>query len=154
MENDQIVDAVEKAITQVCSTFKQSPTPFFTESDLVCYCYASVGKKHLEELGISRQLDKDGRIHFLMHCEYPTPFRCDMSNGGCVKKGENDRKANGKKYIRGHYDLIVFNPEFIRQNSYPELKAQNYAAYLSKILATLRAEAPQGDLRPGVHVQP
>jgi hypothetical protein len=84
---------------------------------------------------------KDGNSFYLVHHEYPTSFRCDMSGSDFERKSEEaspkkdeeartDQKDEAKlkkgKYQRGHYDLVVFNSNFFRECNFSEAKGQDY----------------------------
>ncbi|MCD6423035.1 MAG: hypothetical protein J7L42_02830, partial [Elusimicrobia bacterium] len=112
------------------------PTLFFTENDLVCYFYAILRPK----LGVFN--DQDGHKHSLIHTEYPTPFRCNMSNNKFELKKDNTRTEKGRKYRRGHYDIVVLNPDFIKQYSYVAIKAQDYKLYKLKVLSVNNIDGP------------
>lgn len=122
MKQQEILKLVDTALEELCTQFQVQPTLFFTENDIVCYFYYILQQKLL----FLRSSDKDGCEHFLIHREYPTPFRCSMSNNKFELKGDEERNEKGRKYKRGHYDIVVLNPDFIRQNSYEVIKAQDY----------------------------
>ncbi len=98
--SEKIICAVEDAITEFIELFKREPTRFFTENDLVCSFYQSLSRV-FESRDIRSVVDKEGNPHNLIHCEYPTPFVCDMRNGGFVVKSDNDRNEDGKGFRRG-----------------------------------------------------
>lgn len=138
MEHQTIIEAIDKSIKALCSEFYAHPTLFFTENDLVCYFYNILQKK----LPIFNALDKDGRKHILFHMEYPTPFRCDMSKNKFELKDDETRTEKGGKYQRGHYDIVVLNPDFINQYSYDVIKAQNYELYKIQALSKIDRYKP------------
>ena len=70
-------------LNALITTFKATPTFFFTENDLVCWLATSLNAA-LGEDGFAR--DRDGHRHMLVHTEYPTPFRCKMEHGGFEPK--------------------------------------------------------------------
>ena len=133
MDHQGIIEAVDKSIEMLCSEFQSDPTLFFTENDLVCYFYCFLWQK----LPTSNVYDKDGYKHFLIHMEYPTPFRCDMSKNKFEIKNDEERTEKGGKYQRGHYDMVVFNPDFIKDHSYEAIKAQNYELYKEQVLSNI-----------------
>ena len=133
MNHQSIIESVEKSIEVLCSEFQSHPTLFFTENDIVCYFYSILQKKLL----ISNINDKDDHKHSLIHMEYPTPFRCDMSKNKFELKGDEERTEKGGKYQRGHYDIVVLNPDFINQNSYEVIKAQDYELYKKQVLSQI-----------------
>ncbi|MCD6220869.1 hypothetical protein J7K25_01760, partial [bacterium] len=112
---------------------------FFTESDIVCYFYSIL----CQNLGSNIYAkDKDGHNHSLIHREYPTPFRCDMSNGRFEIKDDEERTKKGGKYQRGHYDMIILNPNFIYKYSYEVIKAQDYELYKSEVFSESNNVSP------------
>lgn len=111
-----------QAITGLQTEFQQNPSLFFTEHDLASRCYFLIQNA----LQFRTVTGKDDRLFYLVHHEYPTPFRCDMSNQNCDYKNDDDPTPRGSKYQRGHYDLVVFNPEFLKECTYELAKGQNY----------------------------
>lgn len=97
-----------------------SPTLFYTEHDMASFAYHCIQ----EELRYPQFKDKEGQSHFLVHHEWPTPFRCNMK--GHVFEVIDDNRNDYRKYKRGHYDIVVFNPEFIAENTYNVVKAQTF----------------------------
>ncbi len=131
--------AVENSISAIVDLFEKEATRFFTENDLVC-CFQRMLHEAVDEMGVATVLDLDGKPHNLIHCEYPTPFRCDMGGKRFEIKTDEDRTPGGRKYRRGRFDVVVLNPSFIGKHSYSAIKGQNYAAFQSAVL-TGRAEA-------------
>jgi len=138
MSHQGIIEAVNKSIDIIRSEFRCHPTRFFTENDIVCRFYAILQ----EELPISKAIDKDRNEHSLVHREYPTPFRCDMSDGKFVIRGEDERTAKGGKYRRGHYDIVVLDPDFVGRHPYEVIKAQNYQLYKDEVVSEVDRHGP------------
>jgi len=136
-----IIDAVDRSITALVALFQGEPSRFFTENDLVCYFHRMLHGA-LSGLGLDTVLDKDGLPHSLIHCEYPTPFRCDMGGKRFQIQADEDRTAGGRKFKRGHFDVVALNPTFVRRHSYAAIKGQNYALLRSAVLPTLDAAEP------------
>jgi len=86
--------------------------------------------------------DEDGHEHFLVHREYPTPFRCDMSDGKFVTRGEDERTAKDGKYRRGHYDIVVLDPDFVGRHAYEVVRAQNYQLWKQEVVAEVGSYSP------------
>ncbi len=128
--NTKITQAVDDAVDDICRLFKKSPTLFFTENDLVCFFNVMLSRR-LEGMAVH---DIDGKKHSLVHMEYPTPFRCDMSGGNFSIKQDKDKTQNNRFYKRGHYDIAILNPDFISNNHYNIIKAQHFSSYQSKVL--------------------
>ncbi len=124
-DSQLIINTVESSIKELCAVFEKSPTLFYTESDIVCCYYHLL----LNSLPSNEAQDKEGLKHSLIHREYPTPFRCDMGENRFEIKSDDDRTPRGGKYQRGHYDIVILNPDFISQNSFDVIKAQNYELY-------------------------
>lgn len=64
-----------------------------------------------------------------MHHEYPTPFRCDMQNYKFRRAGEEERAPKGGLYKRGHYDLVILNPDFVRNNEFQVACGKDYQEF-------------------------
>ena len=138
MSHQSIIEATNESIELLCNEFRSHPTLFFTENDIVCYFYRLLQEK----LPVLKVKDKDDCGHFLIHTEYPTPFRCNMGNGTFKVVEDDIRTEKGGKYKRGHYDLIILNPDFIKHYSYEVLKAQNYELYKREVLSGNNSYGP------------
>lgn len=80
----------ERVLSELGLAFKKTPRRFFTEHDLHSYLYQLVEK----ELDAKRELfyeAADGQRTSVLHHQYPTPFRCDMSKHGFRIVKENER---------------------------------------------------------------
>jgi len=138
---ETIVGAVDGAVTTLVALFEREPTRFFTENDLVC-CFHRMLHEALAGVGLATAPDKDGKPHNLIHCEYPTPFRCDMGDKRFEIKSDDARTPGGKKYRRGRFDVAVLNPSFIGKHSNATVKAQHYDAFRSAALSEPSVDAP------------
>jgi len=121
------------------ATFRECPQCFFSEHDIhsVLYCLA---KEELKQHEISsEQITRDGHITSLVHHEYPTPFRCDMHGHTFRRAGEKERTRRGGLYKRGHYDLVVLNPYFVKANELDAICGKDYAKFRS-MLAKVNVE--------------
>lgn len=127
---DKISQTIEISLDLTCKEFQRHPTHFFTENDIVCHFYHVLAN----QLGEFLVKDIDGFEHKIVHAEYPTPFRCDMGGTKFILKSENDRTPRGHKFERGHYDIVVLNPDFIRNHSFNVIKAQDLASYQNEVL--------------------
>jgi hypothetical protein len=132
MKYQHIIDAVDKTIKELCDEFQSHPTLFYTENDIVCYSYSLLKNN----IPTPPYHDKDGGEHLLIHGEYPTPFRCDMGGSKFEIKGDNETTPGGGRYQRGHYDIVVLNPDFIHQHTYNEIKGQDYELYKTHVIST------------------
>lgn len=120
-DNESIIKKVENTIQIVINEFKSNATQYFTENDIVMYFYSKLQR----ELGNDEYLDKDGKRHFLVHGEYPTPTKLDMRGSSCEIMSEKS------KHKRGHYDIVILNPEFIGSHTYEEIKAQSFRDFMN-----------------------
>lgn len=136
-----ITDAVVRSITALVGLFRDEPSRFFTENDLVC-CFHRMLHGELAALGLDTVNDGDKLPHGLIHCEYPTPFRCDMGGKRFEVKSDEERTPGGGNYKRGHYDVVVLNPAFVRRHPYSIIKGQHYARLRSAVLPKLDAAEP------------
>jgi hypothetical protein len=133
MTHEQIIGAVDQSIEELCKEFRTRPTLFYTEHDMVSYFYTILQRA----LSMATVRDRDASEHFLVHMGYPTPFRCDMGGERFQIKGDDERTDQGGLYRRGHYDIVVLNPGFIKEHSYELIKAQDYALYKKLVLPKL-----------------
>ncbi len=138
MSHQGIIEAVNKSIDTISGEFRSHPTCFFTENDIVCRFYGIM----LEELPVSKAIDKDGHEHFLVHREYPTPFRCDMSGGRFEVKDDDARTEKGGKFQRGHYDMVVLNPDFVDRHRFEVIRAQNYQLFKDEVVSKVDSYGP------------
>lgn len=140
MADSQAIQKVDRALDTLCMEFHEAPGLFFTEHDIASRAYHLVQK----ELDYQQVRGLDGEKHYLVHHEYPTPFRCDMHGTSFTVVDDEARAPSGGKYKRGHYDLVVLNPEFIQHCRFDLLNGQNYEVLkreLPSLMVKLR-EAP------------
>lgn len=138
MAHEQIIGAVDQAIEALCKEFRSSPTLFYTEHDIVSFFYTIL----LRTLSMATARDRDASEHLLVHLEYPTPFRCSLGRDHFQVKGDDEQTPEGTPYERGHYAIVVLNPDFISQYSYELIKAQDYALYKKLVLPNLAKNNP------------
>jgi hypothetical protein len=131
--NVNIVESTLRALDSLQDEFRAEPTLFFTEHDLASRAYQLIQ----QELGHPKARDADGKTHYLVHHEYPTPFRCDMRGVAFAVKGDDIRTPQKGKYRRGHYDLVVFNPKFLQKCKYNLAKGQNFKSVNEEIPALI-----------------
>jgi hypothetical protein len=133
MNHHSIIDTVDESIEALCREFQSRSNLFFTENDIVCFFYNILR----QSLPNPFAKDMDGNEHLLIHGEYPTPFRCDMRGDRFEIKGDNETK-----FKRGHYDIIVLNPDFIKAHPYPVIKGQNYEEFKKVALSHISDYSP------------
>lgn len=103
---NRLMAVMERAISELARRFQESPLDFFTESDLHSWLYRSL--LEIPELSRRYGMAEASGETLLVHREYPTFFR--FREGLPVEK-------TGPPASRGHYDLVVLNPEFV--TTYP-----------------------------------
>lgn len=138
IDNKRIIDYVEKSLEEVCTEFQIYNSQFFTENDIVCRFYQAFHRR----MGDLLVDDAEGKKHSIIHTEYPTPFRCDMHGSHFEVKLDDDRTPRGKKYRRGHYDVVVINPEIIKQLSIEDLRFQNFSLFEDKVMPKINSGNP------------
>ena len=138
MAHENIIGAVDQSIEELCKEFRSRPTLFYTEHDMVSYFYTILQRT----LSMATVRDRDASEHFLVHMEYPTPFRCDIGEERFQIKGDDEQTPQGGLYRRGHYDIVVMDPGFIKEHSYELIKAQDYALYKKLVLPKLDKDHP------------
>lgn len=132
MSNLEIVKAIDSCVDTLCYDFKNNPSSYFTENDLVCRFYQLFSS----EIGDYEVKDRDGNPHRIIHMEYPTPFKCSM-------KGTDFRlKANDSRYRRGHFDIVVLNRDIIRQLNFQEVRSQNFPMVMNNVLNKVNRSCP------------
>ena len=102
---------VSDGIRKTVNKFREHPCIFFSEMDLHSYLYHCLYTTKLEAR------TKDGVITSCLHKEYPTNFRYSketMEDYGLTKQG-----------IRGHFDLAILDPQFIKQSSIESIENKN-----------------------------
>jgi hypothetical protein len=111
--------AVNKGIGNIVHDFQVHPHYYFTEED--------VRWRLLREIENVLALDGSDHIPFLkgvtsvIHTEYPTPFRCSMSE----RQFKLLDVANTKGQ-RGHFDIAILNENAASQCEFEILRSQYY----------------------------
>jgi hypothetical protein len=59
-----------------------------------------------------------------------------------VVKGDDDLTPGGRKYRRGHFDLAVVDPAFVKAHPYHIVKAQDYEEFRPTVLDRLDGTNP------------
>lgn len=114
--NDEIKLVVENSINQLSAKFKENDNFFFTEKELHAYFY---------HLCVSSPILQDAKNKFsLIHSEYPTPYKYSNKEK-CIQK-------NDSKYVRGHIDMAIINPNFY--DWILKKEPENYPYYCKGIL--------------------
>jgi len=117
---NNIIDMIKRRTVE---TFQTCPYYFFTKHDIHSVLY-NITSEELQLSGVLEEKTSDGYQVPLVHHEYPTPFRCDMRGYGFEKKDETP-------YRRGHYDLVIFNPDFVRNKELCVVCGKNFEKFNS-----------------------
>jgi len=128
----------EKALSALTKDFQNTPRRFFTEHDLHSKLYQIVEFELIKNDHLFFKTSDNQKVS-LVHHEYPTPFRCNMSNHDFIRVEETEKTKKGGLYRRGHYDLVVLNPDFVKSNELVVVEGKNYKEFCnakSKIEAT------------------
>jgi len=120
--------AVDSGIENIINDFQQHPHSYFTEED--------VRWRLLRE--IENALAVDGAEHILfsegvtsvIHTEYPTPFRCSMSERQFELLDITNTKGQ-----RGHFDVVVLNAKAAAKCDFETLRSQYYKVFCDKLKA-------------------
>ena len=112
---DKLDSEIEKCIKSLAEKFLKWPYNFFTESDAHSFLYYYIFRSGYKRLKLSYPTKDSSIKTVLIHREYPTSFRYRKNNMELDEKGG-----------RGHYDLVVLNPNFIANHSIGEVIAKNF----------------------------
>lgn len=122
---DHIIGLVNEALVLLEKEFRRHPTYFYTEHDLASRAYGLIH----ERLRTYVVRGSDKKIHTLVHHEYPTPFKCSMDGHSFVVCGPTSKAK------RGHYDIVVFNPDFLRKCSHVAARGQDFQVFKEEWMA-------------------
>jgi len=107
--------ALERGLAEIIGQFQDAPDLYLREADLHAATFAALER---QEVLTARYATRDGRWTSLLHHDYPPLFAYEQG----LSQGEPVR--------RGHYDLALLNPSFVRTydlelvaNSNPERAA-------------------------------
>ncbi|MFX0136518.1 MAG: hypothetical protein ACFFDN_22955 [Candidatus Hodarchaeota archaeon] len=122
-----LLDDINKKITSLYNSY---PYKYFSEHDI----HTDLAKITNELLDSNNELWEttlDGKVVNRIHHEYPTPFRCYMKGTDFKMYTEEEYEATKEvnpslRLRRGHFDLIVFNPDYISQNKFRVVTGKNY----------------------------
>ena len=109
-------DVKNKIINEFQDIFRDYPQYYFSEHDVHSVLY-HLTKEQLKQHAENSQTTLDGFETTVVHHEYPTPFRCDMQGYKFRRASEEERTPKGGLYKRGHYDLVILNSDFIKNNT-------------------------------------
>jgi hypothetical protein len=96
-------DIVVTAIKKLSKEFSAHPQYFFTEEEDVRWRLMAELARMFGERGTAKVALQNGAT-FIVHGEYPTPFRCKMPERTFHVEPPNSKAR------RGHFDIVVFHP--------------------------------------------
>jgi len=120
--------AVDSSIEKIIDNFQQNPHYYFTEED--------VRWRLLRGIENALAADGSGQVPFsrgvtsVIHTEYPTPFRCSMSERSFELLDMENTKGR-----RGHFDVVVLNAAAAAKCDFEILRSQYYKALCDKLKA-------------------
>jgi len=116
-------DVKNLTVNRFKEIFQRHPDCFFTEHDIHSVLY-NIAKEELQLNEVWSAETRDERRVILVHHEYPTPFRCYM-------EGHNFELRDYKPYKRGHYDLVILNPKFVKNYKLDVVCGKGYQKFRS-----------------------
>ncbi len=108
---------IERAIHQLVDEFLLEPYRFFSEADAVARFHQFLESDPLLNLRVK---SKDGFALPMIHQEYPTFFRFDDANPAV-------RLDASSRAHRGHYDIAILTPKFIKAHPAETVKSRDRA---------------------------
>jgi hypothetical protein len=120
---------VENAIHSLIREFLEEPYRFFTEADAVTRF-----RQILEaDPTINQKVEtENGFVTSVIHQEYPTFFRFDGKNPIA-------RLPDNSKASRGHYDIVILNPSFVRAHTVEAVKNRDFRSVRNKSILPFEA---------------
>jgi hypothetical protein len=111
-----MIKKIEFKIRTLVNHFRRRPLNYFTESDIHSYLYLAFYR----DKNFSRLYPTLNPIEktILIHREFPTFFKY---------KNEPPIVPSDKAKSRGHYDLVILNPEFVMANSFDVVTNKDYS---------------------------
>jgi len=106
---------LECAIHKLVTEFLHEPYRFFTEADAVARFHQILESDPVINQKVQT---KDDIQTSIIHQEYPTFFRFDDANP--IARLDASFKAS-----RGHYDIVILNPDFVRAHTAETVKNRN-----------------------------
>ncbi|MBM4462060.1 MAG: hypothetical protein FJ012_01830 [Chloroflexi bacterium] len=120
--------AIDKAVERVIGDFQKYPGCYFVEEDVRWRLMKEI-EDALVALDIKHVKLMDG-VTSLVHGEYPTPFRCSMGNRSFELQPPESKER------RGHFDIVVLNPEAASEYEFKVIRLQDYQLFRSKLQAS------------------
>ena len=106
------IELVHSTIKTIINQFKRKPGNFFNEYDFHQYCFHAF---YLQKEFTRQYMTKDGKKTNVLHPEYPTLERFKRKPEGRVDP----------KGVRARYDIVILNPEFIKNNDFETVRCRD-----------------------------
>lgn len=120
---------IEHAIHTLVSEFVKEPYQFFTEADAVARFHQILES----DVTLTQRVETlDGHRTSTLHQEYPTFFRFDDKNP--IARLDAHSGAS-----RGHYDIVVLDPEIVRKHTAETVKNRNITSVRDINISPLQA---------------
>jgi len=111
--------AVNGGIENIINDFQQHPHYYFTEEDIRWRLLMEI--ENALDVDGSDQICFLGGVTTVIHTEYPTPFRCSMSERQFELLDITNTKGR-----RGHFDIAILNAAAASQCEFEILRSQYY----------------------------
>ncbi|MEQ4489573.1 MAG: hypothetical protein AAC990_04305 [Dehalococcoides mccartyi] len=118
--------AVNNGIEKIIHDFQIHPHYYFTEEDIRWRLLREI-ENDLALAG-SEQIPFPKGVTSVIHTEYPTPFRCSMSERQFKLLDFADTKGQ-----RGHFDIAILNEKSASQCEFEILRSQYYKPFCEKL---------------------
>jgi hypothetical protein len=125
-----IQSAAKQQISQLCVLFREDPSSFRSEAELVSRLSALLAGHSSSVVNASDATES------LVHQEYATPFKCQM---GDLRFEVLEDSSRGK---RGHYDLVVLNPWWVDKASRGAINNRDFAQFRQEIRDRAQPQDP------------
>jgi hypothetical protein len=116
---------IAHAVQRLETDFHTAPSRFFSEHDIHAHLHHIV-QTSLNAKGATFIKCRNGQTA-PVHLEYPTPFRCDMHGHTFKIRKDDERTPRGSLYRRGHYDLVILNPDYAEQYDVVTVSGKDHA---------------------------
>ena len=115
--------AIDSAVERVIQDFRHYPGCYFTEEDVRWRLMKEIDDALSTPEGKYVQLQNGIRVS-LVHGEFPTPFRCSMTGRSF------DLKPKDSHVNRGHFDIVVLNPQAVTECEFETVRSQYYRQFV------------------------
>jgi len=125
---NEVSTVVNQGIENLIRDFKCNPQNYFTEEDIRWRLLREI-ENILVTKGIEK-IDYSGGTTSRIHTEYPTPFRCLMSQRQFEVLDPGNTKGQ-----RGHFDIVLLNTNSAKNCKFEILRSQYYKQFCEELVA-------------------